>query len=245
MAITVSASNPTYSSADGCLFNKGQTTLIQCPSGKAGSITVPGTVTNIGDWAFCYCVNLTNITISTGVTSVGAGAFYGCSGLTSVTIPDAVTDIGRYAFCDCANLTSVIIGTGLTSIGDEAFSDCTGLTGIYFKGNPPGLSGINVFALSPPTMHYLPGNTNWGATLGGHPASLWLPRLSEDSIHSNQFSFNINWASGMVCVVEACTNLTASSWHPLQTNALPADSSYFSDPDWTNNSRCFYRVIWR
>jgi hypothetical protein len=85
----------------------------------------------------------------------------------------------------------------------------------------------------------LPGTTGWGST------ALWLPKLSSDSIHSNQFGFNINWASGMVCVVEACTNLTTSSWHPLQTNALPADLSYFSDPGWTNNPRCFYRVRWQ
>ena len=41
--------NPVYTSVDGVLFNKSQTTLIQCPAGKAGSYTIPNSVTSIGD----------------------------------------------------------------------------------------------------------------------------------------------------------------------------------------------------
>ena len=44
-----------YSSVDGVLFNKSQTTLIQCPGGKGGSYTVPNSVTNIGNNAFSDC----------------------------------------------------------------------------------------------------------------------------------------------------------------------------------------------
>ena len=51
-AITVDALNPTYSSVDGVLFDKSQTTLIQCPGGKAGSYAIPNSVTSIGDHAF-------------------------------------------------------------------------------------------------------------------------------------------------------------------------------------------------
>jgi len=46
----------------------------------------------------------------------------------------------------------------------------------------------------------------------------------------------------MVTVVEASTDLTTSSWSPLQTNTLTADSSYFSDPNWTNYATRFYRL---
>jgi hypothetical protein len=61
-------------------------------------------------------------------------------------------------------------------------------------------------------------------------------------IQTNQFVFNINWASGMVVVVEASTDLANSAWIPLQTNTLTADSCYFSDPDWTNYPSRFYRL---
>ncbi len=50
--ITVDALNPVYSSVDGVLFDKNQTTLIQFPGGKAGSYTIPMSVTNIGDGVF-------------------------------------------------------------------------------------------------------------------------------------------------------------------------------------------------
>ena len=64
---------------------------------------------------------VTALTIPDSVTSIGNNAFYNCSGLKSVTIPDSVTSIGDYAFCSCTSLTSVTIGNGVTSIGDGAF----------------------------------------------------------------------------------------------------------------------------
>ena len=61
-------------------------------------------MTSIGDSAFSFC-GLTEITIPDSVTSIGDNAFYNCSGLTEITIPDNVTSIGDYAFYDCTNLT--------------------------------------------------------------------------------------------------------------------------------------------
>ena len=61
-------------------------------------------------------------------------------------------------------------------------------------------------------------------------------------VRSNQFGFNIAWASGQVVVVEACTNLANPVWSPLRTNALNSDTLYFSDPQWTNYPARFYRV---
>ena len=72
------------------------------------SITIPNSVTSIGDYAFGICEGLTSITIPNSVTSIGKGAFNTCSGLTSVTIPNSVTSIGDYAFFACTGLTSVI-----------------------------------------------------------------------------------------------------------------------------------------
>lgn len=93
-------------------------------------ITIPDSVTSIGDNAFWDCLSLTSVTIPNSVTSIGDWAFDGCSKLTSVTIPDSVTSIGNYAFNNCYGLTSVTIPNSVTSIGALAFWDCFRLTSV-------------------------------------------------------------------------------------------------------------------
>jgi hypothetical protein len=52
---------------------------------------------------------LTSITIPNSVTTIGNSAFSGCSGLTSVTIGNSVTTIGYGVFEFCSNLASVTV----------------------------------------------------------------------------------------------------------------------------------------
>ena len=40
------------------------------------SVTIPNSVTSIGDYAFAYCHRLTNVTIPNSVTSIGVSAFF-------------------------------------------------------------------------------------------------------------------------------------------------------------------------
>lgn len=89
---------------------------------------------SIGKNAFCYC-NLTSITIPDSVTSIGEGAFSGCTNLTSVTIPDGVTSIKNYTFSDCYKLTAITIPDSVTTIEKNAFYHCQGLTTIMIPDN--------------------------------------------------------------------------------------------------------------
>ena len=82
---------------------------------------------------FRGCTDLTSITIPNSVTSIGNEAFWGCSGLTSVVIGNSVTSIGNSAFRDCTGLTSVVIGNSVTSIGGGAFDNCKGLTAVHIS----------------------------------------------------------------------------------------------------------------
>ena len=59
-------------------------------------------------------------------------------------------------------------------------------------------------------------------------------------VRTNRLGFNITGTSGLVVVVEACTNLTNPVWSPLQTITLTGSPVYFSDPQWTNHSLRFY-----
>jgi hypothetical protein len=127
-AITVDPLNAVYSSVDGVLFNKSQTLLIQCPGGKAGSYTIPNSVTNIGDGAFYNCTSLASVTIPNSVTSIGVYAFANCTGLTNVAIGNGVPYIGNFEFQGCTSLTIITIPISVTSIGDSAFNYCTNLT---------------------------------------------------------------------------------------------------------------------
>lgn len=93
-------------------------------------VSFNGNITNIGAYAFDYCVNLTSITIPDSVISIGAYSFYACSGLRTISIPKNVTGIGAYAFYGCTGLSSVTISDHVTSIGVSAFAGCTSLTSI-------------------------------------------------------------------------------------------------------------------
>ena len=94
------------------------------------NVTIPNSVTSIGESAFYYCKSLTSVTIPDSVTSIGNNAFSGCTSLTSVTIPDSVTSMGNNAFSGCTSLTSITIPDSVTSIGESAFSGCTSLTSV-------------------------------------------------------------------------------------------------------------------
>jgi hypothetical protein len=151
-SITVDALNPAYSSVDGVLFDKLQTTLIQYPAGRSGAYAVPNGVASIGAYALASPVQR----------------------ITSVTIPDTVTNIGEDAFASATNLASVTIGKGVTEVGDYAFSRCTNLTCVYFHGNAPKV-GADAFSydfvvyettlqwFDPATLYYWPGSRGWGS----------------------------------------------------------------------------------
>ena len=94
------------------------------------SITIPDSVTWIGNNTFGYCSSLTSITIPNSVTSIGSYAFYNCSSLTSATIGNSVTWIGNNAFDNCSSLTSITIPDSVTSIGEDAFYNCSSLTSV-------------------------------------------------------------------------------------------------------------------
>ena len=101
------------------------------------SITIPESVTSIGNFAFFGCSNLTNITIPDSVKSIGEYAFEGCTSLTSVTIPDGVTKIKEDTFWGCSSLTSVTIPDSVIEIEDSAFGGCNSLKDVYCKPTTP------------------------------------------------------------------------------------------------------------
>jgi len=158
-SIDVATENHNFSSVNGVLFNKNQTTLIQYPGGRQGAYIIPNNVTTIGSGAFFRCTGLTSVTIPNSVITIGGAAFSGCTGLTSVIIPNSVTTIGTDAFFGCTGLISVIIGSGVTSIENYAFNQSMNLTSIVFMSTIPPAIGWDVFGLPPTMCFYVPAGS--------------------------------------------------------------------------------------
>ena len=92
---------------------------------------------------FAYCTSLVSITIPNSVTFIGNAAFYECSVLIAFSIPDNVTTIGDRVFYSCDVLTNVTIGKGVTSIGDRVFYECVSLTAINVDPENPNYTSID------------------------------------------------------------------------------------------------------
>ncbi len=102
----VDENNANYSSERGVLYNKQKTALLTAPCAMT-SITIPESVTSIGNYAFYGCSALTEITLPKRLTSIGEQAFSHCSALTSITIPESVNSIGAMAFIYSSSLTDI------------------------------------------------------------------------------------------------------------------------------------------
>jgi len=74
---------------------------------SVNSAGVKYSVTQIGEQAFCFNNNLTNVTIPNCVTHIGGAAFANCTGLTNLIIGKSVTHIGDAAFSLCVNLKTI------------------------------------------------------------------------------------------------------------------------------------------
>ncbi len=134
-------------------------------------LTIPAVVngkkvTRIADKAFCGCDKMLSVSLPDTITYIGENAFSDCSALqsievnksnkyfstedgvlynadkslliyypmgkksTSFIISDSVKNIGEGAFIDVKNLTDVTIPNSVTSIGNSAFRNCSNLKSV-------------------------------------------------------------------------------------------------------------------
>ena len=138
------------------LYNNGAAAVTPTPKGH---IDIPSklgnyTVTEVGDWAFADCDEMS-----------------------SVYVPDSVKLIGRYAFAGCAALQCADVGKGIADAGKgavtikkNAFSDCSALSAVAFRGTAaPVISDNNILDGTPDncTIYAPKSAKNW-------PQGTWL-----------------------------------------------------------------------
>ncbi|MGI6744815.1 MAG: leucine-rich repeat domain-containing protein [Acutalibacteraceae bacterium] len=125
--IDVDSNNSYFSSYDGVLYNKDKTVLLRCPEGKS-SVAVYNKVKIIGNESFAFCKKLTQVNLPGTVEEIGYYAFDTCVGLTKIVIPDSVITIGMQAFEYCINITEIKLGKSIKRINHYAFSSCNKVT---------------------------------------------------------------------------------------------------------------------
>ena len=96
------------------------------------SVSIPNSLTTIGDYAFYECRYLKQVINSKVVASIGKCAFGRCKRLEAFTLSDKINAIEEYTFEWCYQLTTIKIPEGVTAIGRNAFHFCGNLETVDF-----------------------------------------------------------------------------------------------------------------
>lgn len=122
------------------------------------SITIPSSITQLGDSSFYKCKSLTSLkfddnlslttigesmfentsieelVVPTSIDIIGINAFKNCSSLASITFPQGtkVTQICDTAFSATA-ITSIVIPASVTTLGSQVFNSCSSLKTASFE----------------------------------------------------------------------------------------------------------------
>ena len=123
--IKLSDENDEYVYVDGCLIRRSDNTLVL---GLASAV-IPETVVSIGDYAFAYRKNLSEMAIPSSVTAIGSYAFANCENLKTIEVSQSVKSIQSCVFKNCVSLTKATWRT-LVSVPDSVFENCSALTDV-------------------------------------------------------------------------------------------------------------------
>ena len=123
--IKLSDENDEYVYVDGCLIRRSDNTLVL---GLASAV-IPETVVSIGDYAFAYRKNLSEIAIPSSVTAIGSYAFANCENLKTIEVSQSVKSIQSCVFKSCVSLTKATWRT-LVSVPDSVFENCSALADV-------------------------------------------------------------------------------------------------------------------
>ncbi len=102
-------------------------TIINIPSTYKSFLGTTYRIIKIDSEVFKDCDKLQVVTIPDTVTEIGDSTFENCSSLEKINIPDSVTTIGNRAFANCKSLDNIIIPNSVVDIGTKVFVGCVKL----------------------------------------------------------------------------------------------------------------------
>lgn len=97
------------------------------------SINISSNVKSIGEKAFAYCYELTEINFASNITSLTLSDSFIATAITSIDLPEGIEVLPDYLFSDCESLESVYLPSTVKEISDRAFI-FTNLKKVYFYG---------------------------------------------------------------------------------------------------------------
>lgn len=133
---------------------------------KITSLSIPSSLSFIGNNAFSNCSNLSNINVDSNNTVFDSRD--SCNAIINTTtntllvgcvntvIPSTVTAINNNAFYGCSELTNVIIPNSINTIGSSAFSGCSNLVSVTSMAVDPPSINYNSFDCYNTATLYIP-----------------------------------------------------------------------------------------
>ena len=155
------------------------------------SVSLGGSLTSLGEYAFYSCSALSEVCFPDTLTEIPGRAFYRCTALADLTFPANLTKVGDYAFYGCSALTDLAFPASLVEIGDYSFRGCSGLTAVVLADHIARV-GIHAFNGSRELTFYCEAQSRpegWNARWNSnYRPVIWGCTLSEDGSYVVSFT---------------------------------------------------------
>lgn len=252
-----------YKTVDGILYSADMKTLILCPAGKTGEVTIPDGVERIRkqaffgskiskvvfpdslvrlqNEAFYGCENLKEIDFGNGIEQIGGAEnkhiFSGCP-VEKLIFPPQVKEIGISAFYSCGELKEIIFEEGLKYIREGAFKNCPKLTEVNLPESIKNV-GLDAFVCEIAREKIQDININLTTIPKGlgraiiHPRSMQTPRCVNVHVPNKNETFDF--------VIPDCVSATTNGYSEIVTgfNLMASDPEYckkFHHLKWLNTA---------
>ena len=224
--------NP-YDIRDGVLWSSNGNLLLM--DENTGSLTIPDSITAIGEGAFSNVEGLKTIIIpptvkrieknafksnttlenviiqernGEGMEYIGDNAFYGCTNLKSINLPDTITYIGSSAFKDDRSLDNVKLPNRIKTIKQTTFQNCSNLKNLELSEDLEELGGESLAGTALTTLK-MPQNLK---TIGA--GALLINTLLEiDTSESDYYEYKngILYTKDLKTLVMGVSNITSAN----------------------------------